>query len=80
MFYMIYPCTQCLATLSITHAQPLCFLDPSHSLAIIAYSGIPLKTIGTKIFVRYSEVSLAQGSVVDHAHPTIVASYDKALL
>ena len=33
-------------------------------------------TIGTKIFVCYSEVSLDQ---VDHAHPTITASYDKAL-
>ena len=27
-----------------------------------------------------SEVSLAQGLVVDHAPPTIAASYDKALL
>ena len=33
-------------------------------------------TIGTKNFVRCSEVSLAQGLVV----PTIAASYDKALL
>ena len=31
-------------------------------------------------FVRCSEVSLAQGLVVDHAPPTIAASYDKALL
>ena len=37
-------------------------------------------TIGTKNFVHYSEVSLAQGLVVDHAPPTIAASYDKALL
>ena len=37
-------------------------------------------TIGTKNFVRYSEVSLAQGLVVDHAPPTIAASYDKARL
>ena len=37
-------------------------------------------TIGTKTFVRCSEVSLAQGLVVDHAPPTIAASYDKALL
>ena len=36
-------------------------------------------TIGTKNFVRCSEVSLAQGLVVDHAPPTIAASYDKAL-
>ena len=35
-------------------------------------------TIGTKIFVRCSEVSLAQGLVVDHAPPTIAASYDKS--
>ena len=37
-------------------------------------------TIGTKNLVRYSEVSLAQGLVVDHAPLTISASYDKALL
>ena len=37
-------------------------------------------TIGTKNFVRCSEVSFAQGLVVDHAPPTIAASYDKALL
>ena len=35
-------------------------------------------TIGTNNFVRCSEVSLAQGLVVDHAHPTIVASYRMA--
>ena len=39
-----------------------------------------MDTIGTKDFVHCSEVSLAQGLVVDHAHPTIAASYDKALL
>ena len=42
------------------------------------------ETIGTKNFVRCSEVSLPQGLVVDHALPTILqsqpASYDKALL
>ena len=37
-------------------------------------------TIGTKNFVHCSEVSLAQGLVVDHAPPTIAASYDQALL
>ena len=37
-------------------------------------------TIGTNNFVRCSEVSLAQGLVVDHAPPTVVASYDKTLL
>ena len=37
-------------------------------------------TIGTKNFVCCSEVSLAQGVVVDLAPPTIAASYDKALL
>ena len=47
-----------------------------------AYSGIPLKwtTLGPKILsASYSEVSLAQGLVVDHAAPTIVACYDKEL-
>ena len=37
-----------------------------------------MDTIGTKGFVLYSEVSLAQGLVVDHAPPTIVASPDKS--
>ena len=39
-----------------------------------------MDTIGTNDFVHCSEVSLAQGLVVDHAPPTIMASYDKALL
>ena len=45
------------------------------------YSGTPpsnADTIGTNNFICCSEVSLAQGLVVDHAPPTIVASYDKA--
>ena len=33
-------------------------------------------TIGTKDFVLYSEVSLAQGLVVDHTPPTIVANHE----
>ena len=37
-------------------------------------------TIGTKNFVRCSEVSLAQGIVIDHVSPIIAATYDKALL
>ena len=37
-------------------------------------------TIETKNFIRCSEVSLAQGLVVDHAPPTVAASYDQALL
>ena len=37
-------------------------------------------TIGTKIFVHCSEVSLAKGLAIDHAPPTVAASYDKALL
>ena len=37
-------------------------------------------TIGTKEFVLYSKVSLAQGLVVDHTPPTIVANHDKARL
>ena len=47
------------------------------------YSGTPrakVDTIGTKDFVCCSEVSLAQGLVVDHTPPTIAASNDKALL
>ena len=37
-------------------------------------------TIGTKDFVVNNKVSLAQRLVVDHAPPTIMASYDKATM
>ena len=37
-------------------------------------------TIGTNDFVCHIEVSLAQGVVIDHARPTITATYDKAWL
>ena len=57
-------------------------------LALLAYSTQNqqtqmcdyIDTIGTKNFVRCSEVSLAQGLVIDHTPPIIAASYDKALL
>ena len=39
-----------------------------------------IDTIGTKDFVLYSKVSLAQGLVVDRAPPTIMANHDKARL
>ena len=39
-----------------------------------------MDTIGTNNFVHCSEVSLAQGLVVNHAPPTIMAKYDKVLL
>ena len=48
------------------------------SLAFMLYIGTPLleaNTIGTKNFVRFSKVSLAQGLVIDHAPSTIAASY-----
>ena len=45
------------------------------------YNGTPLKqNIGTKDFVHCSEVSLAQGLMVDHTPPTVAVSFDKALL
>ena len=50
------------------------------NIIIIQWNPSKADTIGTKNFVRCSEVSLAQGLVVDHAPPTIAASYDKALL
>ena len=34
-----------------------------------------MDTTGTKDFVLYSEVSFAQGVIVDHAPLTVVASY-----
>ena len=39
-----------------------------------------MDTTGTKDFVLYSEVSFAQGVIVDHAPLTIVASYAGARL
>ena len=51
-----------------------------HIYMYIQWNPSKADTIGTKKFVRYSEVSLAQGLVVEHAPPTIAASYDKALL
>ena len=49
-------------------------------LAMCTYNGTPLKwtPLGPKI-VCCSEVSLAQGLVVDHAPPTIAASYDNSV-
>ena len=47
---------------------------------IIQWNPSKADTIGTKNVVRCNEVSLAQGLVVDHAPPTITASYDTALL
>ena len=46
----------------------------------IQWNPSKMDTIGTKDFVLYSVVSLAQGLVVDHTPPTIVASHDKAIL
>ena len=46
----------------------------------IQWNPSKMDTIGTKNFVRCSEVSLVQGLVGDHALPTIVAGYDKVLL
>ena len=51
-----------------------------HVVYRIQWNPSKADTMGTKNFVRYSEVSLAQGLVVDHAPITITASYDKALL
>ena len=45
---------------------------------IIQWNPSKTDTIGTNNFVHCSKVSLAQGLVVDHAPPTIAASYDKA--
>ena len=47
---------------------------------LVQWNPSKVDTIGTKNFVCCSEVSLAQGLVVDHAPPTIAASYDEALL
>ena len=50
------------------------------SKLILQWSPSKIDTIGTKGFVLYSEGSLAQGLVVDHAPPTIVANHDEAKL
>ena len=49
-------------------------------IIIIQWNPSKTDTIGTNNFVRCSEVSLAQGLMVDHALPVIAASYDKAQL
>ena len=50
--------------------------------SVLWYSGTPLKRtpLGPKILSTVARYLLAQGLVVDHAPPTIVASHDKALL
>ena len=55
-------------------------LYSNNVVTVLQWNPSKVDTIGTKIFVRYSEVSLAQGLVIDRAPPTIAASYDKALL
>ena len=44
----------------------------------MVYSGTPLKQ-GPKILSFTSKVSLAQGLVVDHVPPTVMANHDKAV-
>lgn len=48
-------------------ASPRKITQNVHSLKILGYSGIPLKWTPCKDFVLYSEVSLVQGVLVDHA-------------
>ena len=45
---------------------------------IVKWNCSKIDTIGTKDFVLYIEMSLAQGLVVDHAPPTVMANHDKA--
>ena len=52
----------------------------TYSILLIQWNPSKADAIGTKDFIRCSEVSLAQVLVIDHASPTIAASYDKALL
>ena len=49
-------------------------------VVIVQWNPSKVDTIGTKNFVRCSEVFLAQELVVDYTPPTIAASYVKALL
>ena len=56
-------------------SYPLCY----GVIIIIQWNPSKADTIGTKDFIHCSEVSLAQGLVIDHAPLTVVASYDKAL-
>ena len=51
-----------------------------HELQLMNYYTVELDTTGTKHFVLYSEVSFAQGMIVDHAPLTTVASYAGARL
>ena len=55
-------------------------MDSIILITVLQWDPSKADTIGTKTFVCYSQVSLAQGLVIDHDPPTIAASYDKALL
>ena len=69
-----------LPTFLLLHLYFLLSIDDIIKIFSIQWNPSKADTIRTKNFVRYSEVSLAQGLVIDHASPTIAASYDKALL
>ena len=56
------------------------FIKEVITVIIIQWSPSIMDTTGTKDFVLYSEVSFAQGVIVDHAPLTIVASYAGARL
>ena len=56
------------------------FIKEVITVIIIQWSPSITDTTGTKDFVFYSEVSFAQGVIVDHAPLTIVASYAGARL
>ena len=47
---------------------------------IVQWNPSKMDTTGTKDVVLYSEVSLAQGLVVDHAPHTVAANHDEARL
>ena len=49
-------------------------VQAKHKMAI-QWSPSITDTTGTKDFVLYSEVSFAQGVIVDHARFTVMASY-----
>ena len=75
--------SQVLSTESIVHALDHIYMYIAilkDVIILIQWNPSKVETIGTKNFVCCSEVSLAQGLVVDHAPPTVAANYDKAQL
>ena len=59
-----------------SHLRPSSLADLAVDLKQLQWNPSITDTTETKDFVLYSEVSFAQGVIIDHAPLTIMASYD----